>query len=69
MSYRRSISCDRAPLLAIVDRIRRSGKITLDDRKKFNAAFNSMDLLSVDEQAAVRDTIDRLARGWLQVVD
>jgi hypothetical protein len=69
MSCRRSYSCDRAPLLEIVDRIRRSGKITLDDRKNFNAAVDSEALLSVDEQAAVQDTIERLTRGWLQVVD
>ncbi|MDY7014061.1 MAG: hypothetical protein SVX43_10790 [Cyanobacteriota bacterium] len=69
MSSLRRDSRDRQPLLETVDRIQRSGKITLEDRKRFNDAIYSEDLLSSDEQVAVQDTIGLLARGLLQVVD
>jgi hypothetical protein len=69
MSSQAICSRDRTPLIQAIERAISSGQITIEDRREFNAAVCSGNLLSADEQAAIREAIERIERGWLQVVD
>lgn len=53
----------------IATKIILSGKITRIDRMWFEAAIQSENPLSTQEQAKIREVFDRLQKGWLQVVD
>lgn len=59
----------KSTLIHVIDRIRKSGKITYADEWYFMRAMMTETRLSHEEQAQVRDVIDRLQMGLLHVAD
>lgn len=59
----------KSTLMHVIDRIRKSGKITHADEWHFMRAMVTETTLSHEEQTQIRDVIDRLQMGLLRVVD
>ena len=63
------ITATSSPIVHVIDRILRSGKITRADEFYFFKAMVAEQPLNSEEQAQVRHVLARLQMGLLQVVD